>query len=271
MEVSCFGRPDFDLLNDASVARAVADLKPDAIINAAAYTAVDKAEEEEDAANLINATGAALLAQTARDNEIPFLHISTDYVFGGDLDRAYYETDTTGPTGAYGRSKLAGEQAVLEANADAMIFRTAWVYSPFGNNFLKTMLRLGETRNELGVVADQIGNPTYAPDIAHGLLSVLTRIEDTGWKPEYAGIYHLAGTGDTSWHAFAKTIFDAASVHGAKKPTVNAITTADFPTPAKRPANSRLNTDKLAVQFGIRLPDWRKSTAECVARLLASE
>ncbi len=130
------------------------------------------------------------------------------------------------------------------------------------------MLRLGEARDELGVVADQIGNPTYAPDIAHGLLSVLTRIEDTGWKPEYSGIYHLAGTGDASWHAFAKTIFDAAGVHGAKKPTVNAITTADFPTPAKRPANSRLNTDKLAVQFGVRLPDWRKSTAECIRRLL---
>jgi dTDP-4-dehydrorhamnose reductase len=270
MDIGCFGRPEIDLASKASVLDAVDVFNPDAIINAAAYTAVDKAEEEEETAHLINAIGAGTLAAAAHNRNIPFLHISTDYVFDGMLNRPYHEKDETGPTGAYGRSKLAGEHAVMAANPDAMIFRTAWVYSPFGNNFLKTMLRLAETRDTLGVVADQMGNPSYAPDIARGLLSVLARIEDTGWDAKYPGIYHLTGSGDTSWHGFASAIFEAASVYGRTKPTVNAITTEDFPTPAKRPENSRLNCDKASVTFGVRLSDWRKSTAECVRELLSN-
>ncbi len=270
MDITCFGRPEIDLASKASTLDAITDFKPDAIINAAAYTAVDKAEEEEHEAHNINSRGAEILATKAADMDVPFLHISTDYVFDGALNRPYHESDATGPTGAYGRSKLAGEQAVLAANPNAMIFRTAWVYSPYGNNFLKTMLRLAETRDTLGVVADQVGNPSYAPDIARGLLSVLAKIEDDGWSDNFPGIYHLTGSGEASWHGFATAIFEAASVYGRKKPTVNAITTEEFPTPAQRPANSRLNCDKAMAIFGVRLNDWRKSTADCVRELLTA-
>jgi dTDP-4-dehydrorhamnose reductase len=270
MDISCFGRPEIDLASKAATLDAVTDFKPDAIINAAAYTAVDKAEEEEHEAHSINSRGAEILATAAADMGVPFLHISTDYVFDGTLNRPYHESDATGPTGAYGRSKLAGEQAVMNANPNAMIFRTAWVYSPYGNNFLKTMLRLAETRDTLGVVADQVGNPSYAPDIARGLLSVLAKIEDHGWSGNFPGIYHLTGAGEASWHGFATTIFEAASVYGRKKPTVNAITTEEFPTPAQRPANSRLNCDKAMATFSVRLNDWRKSTADCVRELLTA-
>ncbi|UTW56861.1 dTDP-4-dehydrorhamnose reductase [Kordiimonas sp. SCSIO 12610] len=268
VEVACFGRPEINLVSKASTLEAIEAYQPDAIINAAAYTAVDKAEDEEHEAYNVNSRGAEILARAAADLDIPFLHISTDYVFDGAMNRPYQEKDETGPTGAYGRSKLAGEKAVMTANTNAMIFRTAWVYSPYGNNFLKTMLRLAETRDTIGVVADQVGNPSYAPDIARGLLNVLAKIEETGWDSKYAGLYHLGGTGDTSWHGFASAIFEAASVYGRTKPTVNAITTEEFPTPAKRPANSRLNCDKAHATFGVRLADWRKSTADCVRELL---
>jgi dTDP-4-dehydrorhamnose reductase len=268
MDITCFGRPEINLASKSSTLEAIETFKPDAIINAAAYTAVDKAEEEEHEAFNINSRGAEILATAAATMDIPFLHISTDYVFDGTLNRPYHEGDATDPTGAYGRSKLVGEQAVMTANPNAMIFRTAWVYSPYGNNFLKTMLRLAETRDTLGVVADQIGNPSYAPDIARGLLSVLEKIEEYGWSDKYPGIYHLTGSGEASWHGFATAIFEAASVYGRAKPTVNAITTEEFPTPAKRPANSRLNGDKLMATFGVRLNDWRKSTADCVRELL---
>ena len=243
---------------------AVAAFRPDAIINAAAYTAVDAAETDEDEATAINTDGAAALAAIAHARGVPFLHISTDYVFDGTKDAPYVETDPTGPTGAYGRSKLAGEQAVMKVNPDALVFRTAWVYSPWGKNFLKTMLKLGATRDTLGVVADQVGNPTYAPDIATALVAVLEK--GTAGK---AGVYHLAGTGSVSWHGFATRIFEAGErIAGQKAPTVNAITTADYPTPAKRPANSRLDCSKLEATFGIRLPAWEASTDACVKRLV---
>lgn len=261
------GRPDFDLTDAAGMRAAIEAYGPSAIINAAAYTAVDKAEEEEAAATAINADGAAVLAAIAAELDLPFLHISTDYVFDGLKGAPYMEDDPTGPTGAYGRSKLKGEKAVLAANPNAMIFRTAWVYSPFGKNFLKTMLMLAKTRNELGVVADQVGNPTYAPDIADALLAVLARIDATGWKAEYAGIYHLAGTGDVSWHGFAEAIFEAGTAYGLKRPTVRALTTAQYPTPAKRPANSRLDCSKLGETFDVHLPSWEQSMLSCVNRL----
>ncbi|WP_082714507.1 dTDP-4-dehydrorhamnose reductase [Kordiimonas lacus] len=267
IDLICAGRPEFDLTDTDGMRAAMEAYGPTAIINAAAYTAVDKAEEEEALATAINADGAAALAAIAADLDVPFLHISTDYVFAGGKEAPYVEDDPTGPTGAYGRSKLKGEEAVMAANPNALVFRTAWVYSPFGKNFLKTMLWLAKTRDELGVVADQIGNPTYAPDIADALLAVLARIDAGGWKPDYAGIYHLAGTGDVSWHGFADAIFEAGTAYGLKRPKVNALTTDQYPTPAKRPANSRLDCSKLGETFDVHLPSWEQSMLSCLNRL----
>ena len=263
LDLSCFGRTACDLMQPSAAAEFVRDKQPTAIINAAAYTAVDAAESDEANVIIMNATAPAALAAVARELSIPFIHISTDYVFDGEKPTAYLETDVTGPTGAYGRSKLLGEQQVMAANPDAVIVRTAWVYSPFGKNFLKTMLSLSD-REGLGVVADQTGNPTYAPDIASGLLDICKKLL-RGQAP--GGIYHMSGSGTTSWHGFAEHIFDSAAVHGTKHPTINALTTADYPTPAKRPANSSLNCDKLERTFGVRLPCWRESTRSCVNRL----
>ncbi|WP_262689842.1 dTDP-4-dehydrorhamnose reductase [Kordiimonas aestuarii] len=265
--LACFGRPELDLGADEVNEALIRDFQPDAIINAAAYTAVDKAEEEEAQATAINADGARALAVVAKKLGVPYLHISTDYVFDGDKDGAYTENDPVNPQGAYGRSKLAGEKAVTAANPDAMIFRTAWVYSPFGKNFVKTMLMLAATRDTLGVVADQIGNPTYAPDIADALLDVVDYLRLHKWQPSWAGVYHLAGTGHISWYSFATQTFSEGAEHGHPVPKVNKLTTAEYPTPAKRPANSRLDGTKLKETFGVTLPTWQSSLNACVNRL----
>jgi len=267
VELKTAGRPDFDVTDPAGMQATIKAYKPTAIINAAAYTAVDAAEDDEKNAVAINGAGAGALAAIAADMNVPFLHISTDYVFDGTKDGAYVEGDPVAPQGAYGRSKLAGEQAVMEANPRAMIFRTAWIFSPFGKNFCKTMLALASNRDELSIVADQFGNPTYAPDIADALLAVIAKATANGWRPELAGIYHLAGTGDTNWHGFAKRIFEEGGKHGHKVPIANAISTADYPTPAKRPANSRLDCTKLETTFRVTMPQWQESTAICVKRL----
>lgn len=261
------GRPDFDLSDPAGMRKTIRAFEPTAIVNAAAYTAVDAAEGDEAAATAINADGAAELAAIADELEVPFIHISTDYVFSGSKQGAYTENDSVAPTGAYGRTKLAGELAVMVKNPHSIILRTSWVYSPFGKNFCKTMLKLAEGRDELGVVADQKGNPTYAPDIADAILHILEGIEDNGWHDSYAGVYHLTGNGDTSWHGFASEIFKLGGEHGHPVPKVNAIGTEDFPTPAKRPANSCLDCSKVQQTFSIRMPDWQVSTAKCVKRL----
>ena len=198
-----------------------------------------------------------------------FIHISTDYVFDGAKDGAYVETDPVAPQGAYGRSKLAGEIAALDANPNSIILRTAWVYSPFGNNFLKTMLKLALNRDELGIVADQYGNPTYAPDIADAILEIVKQLETGKLLTDAAGVYHLAGTGDINWHGFASFIFDEGGTHGHPIPLAHAISTEEYPTPAKRPMNSRLNCTKLQETFNITMPDWRESTTKCVKRLFA--
>lgn len=267
IELVTAGRPDFDLSNPDSMRKAIKAFEPTAIVNAAAYTAVDAAEENEANAFAINETGAAALAGIAAELDVPFIHISTDYVFNGKKTSPYTENDAVAPTGAYGRSKLAGELSVMLQNPNSLILRTAWVYSPFGKNFLKTMLKLAENRDELGVVADQKGNPTYAPDIADAILHILEGIEDDGWHDGYAGVYHLSGTGDTDWHGFASEIFNQGAKFGHKSPTVNAITTEEFPTPAKRPANSCLDCTKVQQVFSIEMPAWQESTARCVKRL----
>lgn len=260
--VTALGRPDLDLADDASIAAALTRTAPDAVVNAAAYTAVDAAETDEAAAFALNAEGPGTLARLCAERGLPFVHLSTDYVFDGTLDRPYREDDPTGPRSAYGRSKLAGELAVLAAGGRAVVARTAWVYAPFGRNFVATMLRVGAERDTLRVVADQRGNPTSALDIADAILGLLDRRESWCDGPE---LLHLAGTGETTWHGFAEGIF-AASPY---RPRVEAITTADYPTPAARPANSRLDCARLRDRYGIALPDWRRSLPDVVGRLLA--
>lgn len=266
-EIVAIGRPELDLSDPAGVARALEALRPDVIVNAAAYTAVDKAESDEEAARRVNADGAGAVAEAAARLGAPVIHISTDYVFDGQLDRPYREDDPTGPTGAYGRTKLEGERRVAAACDNHAILRTAWVYSPFGANFVKTMLRLGETRAELGVVADQRGNPTFALDIADGVLAVAERMAKDPSR-ELRGVFHMTGATQASWADFAEEIFALAQKHGRAPVAVKRIATADYPTPAKRPANSRLDTSRLRQLYGVALPDWRPSLAHCVERLL---
>lgn len=268
VEIVAIGRPELDLAHPSSVDKALTGVEGDAIINAAAYTAVDKAESEEELATRINGEGAGAVARVAQARGLPLLHVSTDYVFDGSLDRPYLEEDATGPVGAYGRSKLAGELAVAAAHPGAAIFRTAWVYSPFGGNFVKTMLRLGETREELSVVGDQRGAPTSALDIADALIAAARKLVAEPDNKALTGIFNLTGGGEANWAEFAEEIFAEAERHGRKPVRVKHIETRDYPTPARRPANSRLSHEKLARVYGLALPDWRISTRAVVARLL---
>lgn len=267
VEVVLLGRPALDLLDRERVVSSIRRARPDVIISAAAYTAVDKAEAEPDLAMRVNGDGAGFVAEAAASLGVPLLHLSTDYVFDGALDRPYREDDPTGPTGAYGRSKLAGEERVLAACPNSIVLRTAWVYSPFGANFVRTMLRLGETREAVGVVADQRGNPTSALDIADGLLAISRRMH-VDPSPALRGIFHMTGGGEATWADFAEAVFDGATRHGRAAVNVNRIATADYPTAAKRPANSRLDTAKLRDAFGIVLPDWPRALSTCLDRLL---
>ena len=269
--VLALGRPALDLADPGSVASALAAAGADLVVNAAAYTAVDKAESEPDTAYAVNATGAGALAAAARALGLPLIHLSTDYVFDGASLAAYVETDPTGPTGVYGASKLAGEVAVRSAHPDAAILRTAWVYSPFGSNFVKTMLRLAETRDEVGVVADQIGNPTSALDIADAVLKIAANLAAQPDDGALSGVFHMAGSGEASWAGFATRIFAASAACGGPTARVRPIATRAYPTPARRPANSRLDCTRLTAVHGVRLPDWRRSVDHVVARLLATE
>ena len=260
-------RPQFDFEKPETLTGAIAALKPDIVVNAAAYTAVDKAESEPDRAMTVNAVAAGEVARGAALADAPVIQISTDYVFDGTLDRPWREDDPVSPLGVYGRSKLAGEEAVAKANPRHVILRTAWVYSPFGANFVKAMLRLAETRDELGVVDDQLGNPTSAFDIADAVLAVVDKLMD-GKAGDPCGTYHFAGTGSASWCGFARAIFDIAGPRLAKVPAVNAITTADYPTPARRPANSRLDTGLFEATFAYKAPAWRDSLSKTLERLV---
>lgn len=260
-------RPEFDMSEPAGLAEAIAALRPDVVVNAAAHTAVDQAESEPELAMTVNAVAAGEVARGARLAGAPVIQISTDYVFDGTSDRPYREDDPVNPLGVYGRSKLAGEEAITSANPEHIILRTAWVYSPFGRNFVRTMLRLGETRDEIGVVADQVGNPTSAFVIADAILAVahrlLSRDPDRPW-----GVYHLAGAGAASWFEVACAVFENVGARHGTTPQVRAITTADYPTPAARPANSRLDTARFEAASGYHPPHWRASLAEVVARLV---
>jgi dTDP-4-dehydrorhamnose reductase len=267
-EVVALGRPAFDLTDSAAVLAGLEAAGPDVVVNAAAYTAVDKAEAEEPVATHVNGDGAGHVAEAAARLGVPLLHLSTDYVFDGSFDRPYREEDPTAPAGAYGRSKLVGEKQVAERCQNSVILRTAWVYSPFGANFVRTMLRLNETRDEVGVVADQRGNPTSALDIADALLAIAARVKDDA-SPALRGVFHMTGSGEASWADFAEAVFHEAATRGRRQTQVQRITTADYPTPARRPANSRLDNEKLSRVYGLKLPEWRQSVAVCCARLLA--
>jgi dTDP-4-dehydrorhamnose reductase len=261
-------RPELDLAKPETIAPIIEAFAPDLVINPAAYTAVDRAESEADLAFAVNGAGAGAVAAAAAAIGAPIVHLSTDYVFDGTKDGAYVETDPVAPQGVYGHSKLAGEQAVAKANPRSIILRTAWVYAPFGANFVRTMLRLAAERDRLRVVDDQIGCPTYAPDIAEAILAIAARIDRQGWHDADAGVTHLAGPDALTWCGFARAVVAGAAARGGREPPVDAITTADFPTPAKRPANSCLATHRLAGYFGLHMPRLSSSLSRCLDRLL---
>jgi dTDP-4-dehydrorhamnose reductase len=265
------GRPQLDLADQASIRTTLDLVRPDIVINAAAYTAVDKAESEPVFAHAVNADGAAHVAEACAALAVPLIHISTDYVCAGDGARPYLEDDPTGPVSVYGATKLAGELAIAATLPRHVILRTAWVHSPWGHNFVKTMLRLGATRPSLTVVDDQTGCPTYAPHLAQACLAIAARVVNEPMGSPLWGTYHAVGGGETTWCGFAREIFRLAADHGAAPVNVAPITTADYPTPARRPANSRLDTTKLATAFDIRLPDWHDGAAQCVARLMTTD
>jgi dTDP-4-dehydrorhamnose reductase len=248
--VTCLGRDMADLSDPEACAAAIHAHAPDAVINAAAYTAVDKADEEEELATVINGVAPAAMARACADLGIPFVTVSTDYVFDGSGDAAWNPEDATGPLGAYGRSKLVGEEALRAAGGTHAILRTSWVVSAHGNNFVKTMLRLGAERERLTVVADQIGAPTPARDIAAACLEMARQLVQ---DPGKSGTYHLSGRPETSWAGFAREIFARAGLSCE----VVDIPSSAYPTPAQRPLNSRLDCTLLETVFGISQPDWR--------------
>lgn len=248
---------ELDITNQDAVLETVTKFGPDYIINAAAYTAVDKAEEEVKTSYAINCDGPRYLAEAAHTCGAVLLHISTDYVFNGEGTGAYKESSTTGPQGVYGKSKLAGELAVAAACEKHLILRTAWVFGEKGNNFVKTMLRLAEQCDALNIVGDQFGGPTYAGDIAAALIKMVEVASES--NESIWGTYHFSGLPHVSWYEFARAIFDAAERDGVlqAKPNLSPISTSEYPTPAKRPANSRMDCSKIQQRFNIQPSNWQ--------------
>ncbi len=269
VETVLLGRPKLDLADPSGIEDLLREKEGDLIVNTAAYTAVDQAETEPDLADAINGIGAGAVAGAAAAMGLPVIHLSTDYVFDGTLDRPYREDDATEPLGAYGASKLLGETAVAAETGDYVILRTAWIYSPFGKNFVKTMLRLASERDEIGVVADQVGSPTSALDLADGIYGVARNLLERPRQRNLRGIFHMAGTDFASWAEFAAGIFALSARLVGPAARVRPLSTADYPTPARRPAHSRLDCTKLEAVHGIRLPSWRESLEPCLRRLIA--
>lgn len=264
------GRPNFDFDRPESVEHAFHETAPVLVVNAAAYTAVDAAETNETAAYRANRDGPGLLARFCQQAGVPLIHVSTDYVFDGLKGAPYVETDPTAPQGVYGASKLAGEAAVLASCEQAVVLRTSWVYAATGKNFVRTMLGAARKTNQLRVVADQKGCPTATVDLAVAILAIVDLIEARGWQPRFRGVFHAAGTGWTTWHGLACAVFDEAARYGMAKPEVLAITTADWPTPARRPPDSRLECGLLAATFGVALPGWRDGLTRTVDAIFAA-
>jgi dTDP-4-dehydrorhamnose reductase len=263
-------RETIDFANEASIERTIADIRPDGVINAAAYTAVDKAEDAVELAFQLNASGPKVLAETLAARGGRLIHVSTDYVFEGNKAGPYVETDPINPQSVYGKSKADGEAAVRDALASHVIVRTAWLYSPFGQNFVKTMLRLARDRDAVSVVSDQWGAPTSALELARGLMAICA-----AWRDEPAagleGTYHFAGSGETNWAGLARAVFEASAEAGGPVAEVVDIATSDWPAKAKRPANSRLCSDLFATTFGYRAPDWRQSLSSITARIVKED
>ena len=267
LTVITLGRPDGDITDLSRIRSAIAEKKPDIVVNAAAYTAVDAAETDEDNAYLVNSTGTENLATACAERDLPLIHFSTDYVFDGSKDGAYSTQDPVAPLGAYGRSKEAGEAVLRKTHKKHVILRTAWVFSPSGKNFVKTMLTLGKSRDELNVVEDQIGNPTYAPDIAKTTLAIAENLMQQPDNMSLYGTYHLTNSGDISWFGFASEIFRQAETKMGFTCKVNPIPSSEFPTPAKRPANSRLDGSALEAIHGIQRRHWSEALADCLFAL----
>lgn len=257
---TALGRGDVDLAEPGAGAAAAEARKPSVIINAAAYTAVDKAEEERNAARRLNAEAPSELAEAAKALGVPYIHISTDYVFDGASDDSYAEDAATNPLNAYGATKLEGERAVMAAYPESIILRTSWVFSEYGGNFVNTMLRVGAERDTLAVVADQVGGPTPAREIARAILAIAGK--KSRGAPG-AGLYHFQGTPAVSWAGFARKIFEIAEMDA----TVNDIPTTDYPTPARRPLRTVLDCARIERDFGVAPPDWRGGLRQVVAAL----
>jgi len=270
LPIIAVGRPEFDLEDSGSIDRAVDAALPRAIVNAAGYTAVDRAESEPERAFAVNRDGAERLAATARRLQIPFVHVSTDYVFDGRKSSTYFEDDIPCPLGVYGRSKLEGELAVMDTNPDALVFRTSWVYSPYGANFLKAVLRLADTRDVVRVVADQRATPTAAIDVASAIFDALGQVNEKNAQTR-AGIYHMTAAGETTWYGFAKVIFSGWHDRGHRVPVLEPIASADYPSLVERPANSRLDCGKIDRVFGIRMPLWSASLEACLDIIAAAQ
>jgi dTDP-4-dehydrorhamnose reductase len=258
--------PELDLVDPDSIKRAIVAVAPCAVINAAAYTAVDRAEADAERAFAINRDGAGRLAEAAAHLGVPFIHVSTDYVFDGTKDTPYNEDDLPAPINVYGQSKLAGEHLVHEVHPAALIVRTSWVYSRYGQNFVKTMLRLAESREEVAVVDDQHGAPTAAHELAHAILDLMERLTQDN-KPGAARLYHLTAGGETTWCGFARAIFAGWARRGHRELVVRPITTAQYPSAVRRPRNSRLECSRIAREFGVRLSPWEVSLEICLDEL----
>ncbi|GBR05151.1 dTDP-4-dehydrorhamnose reductase [Acetobacter oeni] len=265
------GRPEFDFERPETIEATIKACNPAAIVNAAAWTAVDLAEKEVAGAEAANRDGPALLAAICAERNIPFIHVSTDYVFSGDKGSPYTETDAVSPETVYGLTKAEGERLVLRADPKAIILRTSWVYSAHGKNFVRTMISAGARNSVLKVVGDQRGNPTSSDDLAKAILAILALIEESGWKDEYAGIYHACGTGEATWHELAVAALEQAARHRQRMPEITSIRTEDWPTPAKRPADSRMDNSRLAQVFNVYMPEWRESVARTVDSLFAEK
>jgi dTDP-4-dehydrorhamnose reductase len=269
VEVRAIGRPDCDLTRPESVLAALRAARPDVVVNAAAWTAVDKAEAEREAAFAVNAVGAEAVAAASAVAGAPVIQLSTDYVYDGRKSTPYVEGDAVGPRSAYGASKLEGERRVASAHPDHAILRVAWLHGPTGGNFVRTMLRLAETREEISVVADQIGNPTSAAAVARGVASVARNLLESSGDGGRRGVFHMTCSGEATWADFAEAVFAGAAERGLPAARVRRIPTAEYPTPAPRPANSRLDCSLLAACHGIVLPDWRQALDECLSVMAA--
>lgn len=265
------GRPEVDVACRASLAGFIEDVQPRLLVNAAAYTAVDKAESEPEAAFRANAEGPRQMAEICSDAGIPLVHLSTDYVFSGQSNRPYREDDPVAPASVYGASKAEGEAAIRRALARHLIIRTSWVYDAKGQNFLRTMLRLATLREEIGVVDDQTGSPTFAQDIAGAILDMVAGLDVQSDEERRWGTYHMTSAGTTSWAGFARAIFAAAPPRGFKAASVRSITSAEYPTPARRPSYSVLDNSRITAAFGIRMPPWQDGLERCLAGMSPPE